>query len=53
MCSCDEPTLEENAIADAIAVCVSVFGNYLWVPIDTAAYSIWVDKTWFLKIGEE
>lgn len=21
----------------------------LWVPIDTAAYSIWADKAWFLR----
>ena len=30
---------------------LSVRGEKLWVPVDTAALSIWVDHHWLLRIG--
>lgn len=51
MCSCEEPALGKDDMGDHIAVRGTVFGIQLWVPIDTAAHSIWVEKTWFQRNG--
>lgn len=43
--------LQEINDADEIEVLVKVSGEQLWVPVDTAAVSIWVDYAWFIRIG--
>ena len=43
-----------QAIGDSeeVTVKVNIFGEKMWVPVDTAALSIWIDWDWFVQNGE-
>ena len=51
MCACDEPVLQEMEDTDDVSVLVEISGEHFWVPVDTAALSIWVDSSWFTERG--
>lgn len=51
VCACNEPLLQEIDDKDEVALLVYLSGEQLWVPVDTAAVSIWVDHAWFSQIG--
>ncbi len=51
VCSCAEPIVGGGSFDVDIAVQIEVFNEVVWVPIDTAARSVWVDKTWFVNHG--
>ena len=36
---------------EGVAVCLTVRGLTLWVPLDTGAKSIWVDRDWIRSVG--
>ena len=43
--------LQEIDDTEEVALPVNLSGEQLWVPVDTAAVSIWVDYMWFTQIG--
>lgn len=45
VCACGEALLHELDGTEEIAVNI---GEKLWVPVDTAALSLWVDHDWLL-----
>ena len=48
MCTCEE---EVDEVDDDVMVRVEIQGISDWVPMDTAAKSIWVDEEWYRKRG--
>ena len=51
VCACQEPVPQGVEETEDVVVSVRVFGEEMWVPVDTAALSIWVDHDWFIQNG--
>ena len=48
ICHCEEL---DDYVRDDVGIRIVVNRKLLWVPVDTAARSIWVDLSWFLSLG--
>ena len=51
VCVCQEPVSQGVEETEDVVVSVSVFGEDMWVPVHTAALSIWVDRDVFIQNG--